>query len=65
MSTKADVEVEVKVEWSTDKALLVSTEKTAKVWIPKSQISDFTGDDIDKTTSIFIPEWLAIAKGLV
>jgi hypothetical protein len=31
------------------------------VWIPKSKISD---EAVDRT-SIFIPEWLAIEKGLV
>lgn len=65
MGTK-DIEIEVEVRVNTAKALLVFN-GTTECWIPKSQITDFTGsgDAPDmSTTSIFISEWLATEKGL-
>ena len=67
MGKQADVELDVKVKAVTDKAILVSTDGTNQVWLPKSQITDWSGsDELDSsTTSVFVPEWLAIEKGLV
>jgi hypothetical protein len=60
-----DVEIDVVVKRSTDRAILVNFGVPQEVWIPKSQINDFTGDEVEEATSIFIPEWLAIEKGMV
>lgn len=62
-----EVELEVRVRAVTDKAMLVSTDGTNQAWLPKSQITDWSGsEELDSnTTSIFVPEWLAVEKGLV
>lgn len=62
-----EIELEVQVRAVTDKAMLVSTDGTNQAWVPKSQISDWAGsEELDmRTTSIFLPEWLATEKGLV
>lgn len=67
MSKQQDVELAVTVKVVTDKAILVSTDGTNQVWLPKSQITDWSGsEELDHTTtSIFLPEWLATDKGLV
>ncbi len=63
------IEVEVVVRRVTDKAILVNHGVPEEVWVPKSQISDWSGGPYDApgygTTSIFIPEWLATEKGTV
>ena len=62
------VEIEVVVVAVTEKAICVNHGGPSNVWVPKSQISDFTGDGDEpdaSTTSIFLPEWMAIDKGLV
>lgn len=63
---RKDVEIECTVKVVTDRAILIYDGKQ-EVWIPKSQVSDYSGsDDLDTTVeSIFIPEWLAIERGLV
>lgn len=64
--TARQIEIDVVVKRSTEKAILVNFGVPKEEWIPKSQISDFTSDDdIDTATSIFIPEWLATEKGMV
>lgn len=63
-----DIELTVKVWSITPKAVLVEAEVGGKTWIPKSVITDYAppSDDIDyKTTSIFLPEWVAKDKGLI
>jgi hypothetical protein len=67
MKKSVDVELEVRVKAVTNKAILVSTDGSNQVWLPKSQISDWSdSEELDHhTTSIFVPEWLAIEKGLV
>lgn len=66
MSKSTEVELEVTVKVVTDKALLINDGKI-DVWLPKSQISDWSGsEELDRNvTSVFVPEWLAIEKGLV
>jgi len=59
-----DIEIAVEVKARTDLAILVSDGKTEE-WIPKSQISDYTGEDVDQATTIFIPEYLALKKGFI
>jgi hypothetical protein len=63
------IEVAIVVKRSTPKAILVNHGAGEEVWIPKSQISDWCDGPDDEpgegTTSIFIPEWLAIEKGMV
>lgn len=54
------VEIEYKLVRKTDRARLINNGKV-EVWIPESQITDEATDG----TTIFIPEWLAIEKGLV
>ena len=60
------VEIEVQVRAQTAAAILIHDGK-ADCWIPKSQITDFTGDGDEPdltTTRICIGEWLATDKGL-
>lgn len=61
-----NVELEVQVRAVSERAMLVQTE-VGQAWIPKSQISDYSGsEELDsQVESIFVPEWLAIEKGLV
>ena len=59
----SDIEIEVEVIARTNAALLVSDGKT-ECWVPRSQISDYTGEE-DSPESIFISEWLAEKNGLV
>ncbi len=63
----SDIEIACEVRARTTKALLIFDGKT-EVWIPLSQISDYT-EERDfvgvKITSIFITEWLATEKGLI
>ena len=70
MTGKAvEVEVEVVVRRVTTAAILVNHGVPKEVWLPKSQISDWCDGPDDEpgygTTSVFLPEWLAIEKGLV
>lgn len=67
MTATKDIEIEVEVRANTAKAILVFN-GTTECWIPKSQITDFTGsgDEPDLTTTgIFISELLANEKGLI
>lgn len=59
----ADIEIDVEIHASTPKALLVYDGHT-ECWIPRSQISDYSGEE-DNPTSIFVSEWLANKKGLI
>jgi hypothetical protein len=60
----AEVEIECEVRAESDKAMLIYDGKR-EAWIPKSQITDHSDDADGRTTSIFIPEWLAKEKGLI
>lgn len=64
----AEVEIAVVVKYVTDKAILVNHGVEKEEWIAKSLISDWCDGPDDEpgagTTSIFIPEWLAIEKGM-
>ena len=57
----ADIEIAVEVIARTKNALLVTSDGVSEDWIPRSQISDYVGDE-DSPETIFIPEWLAIKK---
>lgn len=63
------VEIECAVVRTTDSAILIDHGGRSNVWIPRSQINDYTpgpeGDGVEHCESIFIPEWLATEKGLV
>lgn len=59
----SDVEIAVEIKARTPKALLVSDGVT-ECWIPRSQISDYSGDE-ESPETIFISEWLAGEKGLI
>lgn len=66
MSGNEQIEIEVFVLRSTEKAIQVTIGTKETFWVPKSQISDFTSDEgVETATSIFIPEWLATEKGMV
>ncbi len=58
-----DIEIAVEVRAKTKSALLVFDGKT-ECWIPRSQISDYCGEE-DSPETIFISEWLAGEKGLI
>ena len=64
-SPARQVEIECIVLRSTEKAIQISIGTPEQFWIPKSQISDYSGDTLHTADSIFIPEWLATEKGLV
>lgn len=59
-----EVEIEGRVKKQTDAAYLFDNGKT-EAWVPKSQVTDQSEDDRGVIESIFIPEWLAIDKGLL
>ncbi len=61
----SDIEIEVEIRGRSKLALLVSSDGDSEAWVPKSQISDYTGPNVDEAESIFIPEWLATEKGLI
>lgn len=63
MAIVKQVEIECEVRVITEKALLIFDGKN-EVWIAKSQISDEC-EELGRTTSIFIPEWLALERGLI
>lgn len=59
-----DIEIAVEIIHRTEKAFMVKNLKDQNVWIPRSQISDYMGDE-DSPETIFIPQWLAEEKELV
>ena len=59
-----DIEIAIEVRARTSKALLVSDGTCEPVWIARSQISDYSGEENSPDT-IFIPEWLAHKEGLI
>ena len=60
-----EVEIAVIVQRVTEKAILVDHGGDKEVWIPISQITDYSGKELKTADSIFISEWLAIEKGLI
>lgn len=62
-----DIEIAVVVKRTTERALLVNFGVREEVWVPKSQISDWSGSEYldHEVDSIFIPEWLAKEKGMI
>lgn len=60
-----DIEIGVEVHRHTSNAIQVEDMHGIFVWIPRSQISDYSGESVEEAESIFIPEWLAIDKGLI
>lgn len=59
------VEIECVVRRQTNKAYLIDFGANEDVWVPRSQISDESEPGSDGVMSIFIPEWLAIDKGIL
>ncbi len=59
-----EIEIAGEVKRETDKAILFYDGKI-EVWLPKSRISDYGQTKDGKTTSVFIPEWLAEEKELI
>lgn len=59
----SDIEIAIEVIGRTPDALRV-TDGKVKEWIPRSQISDYCGEE-ESPETIFIPEWLAEEKGLI
>ena len=59
----SDIEIAVEIRARTDKALLVYN-GDVEAWVPRSQISDYTGDS-ESPETIFISEWMANEKGLI
>lgn len=58
------IEIEIEEVARTELAVLVTDGKVEE-WIPLSMISDYTEDEHEKYTSIFIAESLAFEKGLI
>lgn len=57
------IDVHVDILRETDKAWLVS-DGDREVWLPKSQV-DTDGLEVGCSGPIFLPEWLALDKGLI
>lgn len=57
------IDIVVIVKNETAKAYLV-TDSKKQVWLPKSQI-EIVKSRTDMTSTVTLPEWLAIEKGLV
>lgn len=67
MKQNADIEIAVRVLRTTEKAVQVDFGGKELVWVPRSQINDWgpgTGE-LEGAESIFIPEWLAMEKGMI
>ncbi len=64
MSNQPTVDIFCTVEASTEDAILIDDGDT-QAWIPRSQIQDQDGEEEDGHITIYIPEWLATAEGLV
>ena len=60
----ADVEITVDLVSRTDGAFLIKNLKDGNSWVPRSQVSDYVGEE-DSPETIFIPEWLAEEKYLI
>ena len=58
------IEVDVEVTAFTELAIQVLDLNDVPVWIPRSQIDDYSGEVNDPET-IFITQWMAEEKGLV
>lgn len=60
---------QMKVRLITKNALLVADFDNTEYWIPKSQICDESEIDADSGIGdegdLFLPEWMAVEKGLV
>ena len=61
---RKEIEIACEVRGETERALRIYDGKQ-EVWIAKSQITDQGEDDDGRITSIFVPEWLALEKGLI
>lgn len=59
-----EVEIDVEVVTHTNYSICVENLNNELVWIPRSQISDYSGDE-ERPDSIFIPQWLAEKEELV
>ena len=58
------IEVDVETIGFTELALQVLDLNDKPVWVPRSQIDDYSGEENDPET-IFISQWMAEEKGLV
>ena len=76
MASDELVEVGCEYVTQTDDAVMVrvyvgTSKSSSSVWLPKSQIDDYSGfddyEDLDRDDpiSLFIPMWMAEEKGLV
>lgn len=61
-----EVEIECEIRAVTEKAVQIYDGKNT-VWLPKSQITDWSGsENLDSNVeSIFVPLWLATERGLI
>lgn len=64
MTQSRDIEISVIIKGETDAAYRVDFGGKEEGWVPKSQISD-VGEEGGRIISIFIPEWLALKKGMI
>lgn len=61
---KKEIELQCAIKHKTNAAYLVET-TVGEAWIPKSRVSDYVEESDGSISAIFIPEQLAIDKGLV
>ena len=59
--------VTVTLEAETDKAWLVDAGMDKSIWVPKSQILDYSEGSYQSgdTIEIEVPEWLATKNGMI
>jgi len=63
--TDKNIEIAVDIKHMTNAAVLVN-DGTKEAWIPKSKIEDYTDElETGHSITIFLPEWLALEKGLI
>lgn len=63
---RGQIWIAVTVKTETIKALLVEHGMGPDVWVPKSQILDYSDDyRVGDTIEIELPQWLASEKGMI
>jgi len=64
MNETVEIEIPVDVCAETNQAMLVDNGHW-QTWVPKSQVIDQRERDDGTIQTIFLPEWLALKKGLI
>ena len=60
MKKSADIEIAVQVRTVTEKAMLVSGDGETYVWVPKSQIADWSGSEELGAIAVSAVNWSSL-----